>query len=156
MASILCHPHFPQPGWGLWAPSHPMTCLVCTHGRPAGEGAGPGEQKCHISMESGLAVSVEANLVAVGSRGTKNPGQGFTTCKSTLPLPQLPGDICEVLSCPSFTFSVCATRAQPVLSYQGFYRLTQCHFPQLPPLASAARSLAPAEKDSPGKDLRGC
>lgn len=53
-------------------------------------------------------------MAAVGSSVTKNPGPGLKTCKSSLPLPHLPGDTCEVPSCLSLTCPICATRARPV------------------------------------------
>lgn len=61
-------------------------------------------------MEGGIAGSAEARLVAVGSSVTKKPGQGFENCKRSLPLPHLPGDICEGPSSPSLTGPICATR----------------------------------------------
>lgn len=53
-------------------------------------------------------------MAAVGSSVIKNPGPGLKTCKSSLPLPRLPGDTCEVPSCLSLTCPICATRARPV------------------------------------------
>lgn len=59
----------------VWAPSHRVPCPDCTPGRPVvgkewGSKSGRGDY-------SWRGVSVWANLVAVGSSVTKNPGAAF-------------------------------------------------------------------------------